>query len=70
MLFRNFGKLHSQLILPANLMAIFLSGSLAAKSIFTRGLNGFAFNITKKVLIYSGRRDGGKCTNDVWRMAA
>ncbi len=25
---------------------------------------------SKEVLIYSGRRDGGKCANDVWRMAA
>lgn len=45
----NLGKLSVPLIIMANLLAIFLSGALAAKLIFVWGVNGFEFSITKKV---------------------
>jgi hypothetical protein len=47
MLLINFGKISILLIILANLLAIFLSGALAAKLIFAWGVNGFEFNITK-----------------------
>jgi len=43
----NFGKISILLIILANLLAVFLSGALAAKLIFAWGVNGFEFNITK-----------------------
>lgn len=43
----NFGKISILLIILANLLAIFLSGALAAKLIFAWGVNGFEFKITK-----------------------
>jgi len=47
MFFINFGKISILLIILANLLAVFLSGALAAKLIFAWGVNGFEFNITK-----------------------
>lgn len=44
----NFGKISMPLIILANILAIFLSGALAAKLIFAWGVNGFEFNITKE----------------------
>lgn len=48
MLLKKFGELYPPLLLSANLLAIFLSGAFATKRIFVRGLNGFAFQITKE----------------------
>ena len=48
MFLANFGKLSILLMLLGNLMAVFLSGALAAKLIFAWGVNGFAFNIARE----------------------
>lgn len=43
----NFGEISVLLICLANLLAVFMSGALAAKLIFAWGVNGFEFHITK-----------------------
>ncbi|MCJ0879633.1 hypothetical protein MRX33_19095 [Pseudomonas sp. JI-2] len=45
----NFGKISILLIMLANLLAVFLSGALAAKLIFAWGVGGFEFHITKTI---------------------
>lgn len=47
MLLINFGKISILLIPLANLLAVFLSGALAAKLIFAWGVGDFEFSITK-----------------------
>lgn len=49
MFFINFGSLYTPLMLSVNLLAIILSGSLAAKLIFAWGVSGFVIKITKEI---------------------